>query len=182
MWYKTELPSEVINAFLKDSKLFDEALEQSQTCSPLATDPTYNPDTRDSKSCWISSNHWIAGFCYHYILKANEDNFKYKINSFGDSLLQYTSYSEGEHYAWHTDTIQRKSSIRKLSFTLQLSDPEDYSGGQLEFLTDTDSRFLAPKNKGTIIIFDSRVKHRVRKVTSGCRKSLVGWIEGPPWQ
>lgn len=177
MWYKTELPSEVINLFLNESKLFENNLEKSQL-----VDKEIDPTRRDSMSFWIPSTHWIAGFCYHYILKANEENFKYKINSFEDKFIQYTSYSKGQHYKWHTDTINKKLSVRKLSFSVQLSDPEEYTGGQLEFLTDTDSRFLAPKNKGTIIIFDSRVKHRVRKVTSGCRKSLVGWIEGPPWQ
>lgn len=179
VWYKTDLPSDVIDAFLKDSSAFEDGLEKSE----IANDLKYSPVVRDSESCWIPSTHWIAGFCYHYILKANEENFRYKINSFEDKFIQYTSYSEGQHYTWHTDSITRsRISQRKLSFSVQLSDPEDYSGGQLEFLTDTDSRFLAPKNRGTIVVFDSRVKHRVRKVTSGCRKSLVGWIEGPPWQ
>ena len=38
------------------------------------------------------------------------------------------------------------------------------------------------KEKGTIIIFDSRMRHRVRKVKSGTRKSIVGWVEGPRWK
>jgi len=39
--------------------------------------------------------------------------------------------------------------------------------------------FFAPKQRGTMIIFDSRTPHRVRKVKSGMRKSLVGWVVGP---
>jgi len=72
--------------------------------------------------------------------------------------------------------------VRKLSFSLQLSDPEDYEGGELEFLDNQDEPFFAPKQKGTIVVFDSRVKHRVRKVTNGLRKSIVGWVVGPRWK
>ena len=39
--------------------------------------------------------------------------------------------------------------------------------------------FFAPKQRGTVIMFDSRTPHRVRKVKSGLRKSLVGWVCGP---
>ena len=43
-------------------------------------------------------------------------------------------------------------------------------------------RYFAPKQKGTLIVFDSRTKHRVRTVKSGLRKSLVGWVVGPRWK
>jgi len=177
IWYKTQLPLEVIDIFLQDDT-FEDDLEPSTLNGKLQTDL----QIRDSNSSWINSSHWIAGFCYHYILKANEENFRYKINSFGKRFVQYTSYEEGQHYRWHTDNAFGTSNPRKLSFSLQLSSPKDYTGGQLEFLTDNDHRFMAPKVRGTIVVFDSRVKHRVRKVTSGCRKSLVGWVEGPAWQ
>jgi|TARA_B100000035_G_scaffold227080_1_gene195436 PKHD-type hydroxylase len=174
IWFKTTLPKVVIDSFLKESELFD-----NQTAS-LKED--VDLEVRDSKIAWVSSNHWIAGFCYHYVLQANESNFGYDIKPFGDRYLQYTSYSEGEHYNWHVDTIKKEDSIRKLSFSLQLSDPEDYSGGELQFIDEGDKLFFAPKDRGTIIIFDSRIKHRVMKVRSGCRKSLVGWVEGPKWK
>jgi len=65
---------------------------------------------------------------------------------------------------------------------LQLSDEDDYEGGELQFMDDDDQLYTAPKKKGTIIIFDSRVKHRVRKIKNGTRKSLVGWVVGPRWK
>ena len=72
--------------------------------------------------------------------------------------------------------------IRKLSFSLQLSDPKDYTGGEVQFLDNNGKTFFAPKQRGTMIVFDSRTKHRVRKVKSGMRKSLVGWVVGPRWK
>ena len=179
LWYKTCLPSNVINSFLEDTKLFENHLEQA-----ALKDNVIRPSSRSGEIYWVTNRHWIAGFCYHYILEANKTNFNYDINGFDNNTLQYTSYSVGDHYKWHIDTINDKplDQIRKLSFTVQLSDPEEYSGGELQFLGDDDQLYFAPKDKGTIIIFDSRIKHRVRKVNSGCRKALVGWVEGPKWK
>ena len=175
VWYKTNLPLSVINAFLEESQYLETStatLKNNQT----------NLDSRNSKVSWIDSNHWISGFCYHYILQANRDNFKYDIAGFGEGVLQYTTYSPGEYYNWHIDTIKNQDPLRKLSFTLQLSDPENYSGGELQFLDEGNQLFFAPKSIGTIVVFDSRLRHRVKKVNSGCRKSIVGWVEGPRWR
>jgi len=179
MWYKTSIPQKMIDIFLEEVKELENNLSESlvnNSSSPLK-------NIRNSKTSWISSNHWISGLCYSYILKANEENFNYNINSFGERELQYTSYSKGEFYNWHVDASHSsKNLLRKLSFSLQLSDPTDYSGGELQFISDDDTLFFAPKEKGSIIIFDSRVKHRVRKIKEGNRKSLVGWVEGPSWK
>ena len=63
-----------------------------------------------------------------------------------------------------------------------MSDPTDYRGGEVEFLDSGAKRFLAPKQRGTMIVFDSRTRHRVRKIKSGIRKSIVGWVVGPRWK
>ena len=72
--------------------------------------------------------------------------------------------------------------VRKLSVVIQLSNPEDYEGGNLQLLSEDGKKYFAPRQRGTIIIFDSRTQHRVLKVTKGRRKSLVGWIVGPRWK
>ena len=43
-------------------------------------------------------------------------------------------------------------------------------------------KFTAPKNRGCMIVFDSRTIHRVTNIESGIRKSLVGWVLGPRWK
>ena len=72
--------------------------------------------------------------------------------------------------------------IRKLSFSLQLSNENEYTGGEIEFKDVMGNTFFAPKNRGCLIIFDSRTEHRVCTVESGNRKSLVGWVKGPRWR
>ena len=72
--------------------------------------------------------------------------------------------------------------VCKLSFVLQLSDPDDYEGGNLQLLDEMGKSYIAPRERGTIILFDSRTMHRVLPVKSGLRKSIVGWTVGPRWK
>jgi PKHD-type hydroxylase len=72
--------------------------------------------------------------------------------------------------------------VRKLSFSLLLSDPDEFEGGNLQFMDEAGKTYFAPRQKGALILFDSRAQHRVQKVTKGTRKSIVGWTVGPRWK
>ena len=63
---------------------------------------------------------------------------------------------------------------------MQLSDENDYEGGDLVFHTGY-AKEKANRGKGSVIVFDSRVYHEVTPVTKGTRKSLVCWARGPRW-
>ena len=61
----------------------------------------------------------------------------------GDILIYNTLNIVDEHYnSWHTDThlLDSNASQRKLSISIQLSDPNDYEG-DLEFC-DSNSKFV----------------------------------------
>ena len=217
-WTFSEIPSEMIDILVKDLKKYDKAIEESVVRDPATNEPSLEATKgiRKSGNAWIEGSNWVAGFVWYYIMKANRENFMYDIEGIDNNELQYTEYQEGEYYDWHIDdninrcmindkllhsadnhgeniAILAGEYIRKLSFSIQLSDPEDYEGGELEFKVSNynsrkrgdfnlDEPFHAPNKKGTIIIFDSRVKHRVREVKSGVRKGLVGWVVGPRWK
>ena len=87
------------------------------------------------------------------------------------------------NHGYATDMMMSAADhTRKLSFSLQLSDPNTYTGGHLQLLPPNDQLTTANLDLGSLIIFDSRTKHRVTKIKSGQRKSLVGWIIGPRWK
>ena len=65
---------------------------------------------------------------------------------------------------------------------MQLTDESEYEGGEVQVMDSTGDLYSVPKERGSITIFDSRLTHRVRKVRSGVRKSLVGWAVGPRWR
>lgn len=201
IWYFTNLPEDIVNIIEKDlAKHFDEQMSDSRL-----EGNHLNKKQRNSKNTWVPTNHWISGFIWHYIERANRENFLYDLYCIDKESLQYTKYHEGEFYNWHNDAnllnhykptavgnetdklaqdyLNKKIElIRKLSFVLQLSDPDDYEGGNLQLLNYSGNSHIAPRKKGTIIMFDSRTQHRVLKVKKGVRKSLVGWVVGPRWK
>jgi len=203
-WTFSDIPSEMIDILVKDLSKYDKAIEDSVVRDKVGN-PESDKDIRKSSNAWIEGSNWVGGFVWYYIMKANRENFMYDIEGLDSNEVQYTQYQEGEYYDWHIDddinrcmindklltsddnhgeniAILNGQYIRKLSFSIQLSDPEDYEGGELEFNVNNEGCFFAPNKKGTIIIFDSRINHRVREVKSGVRKSLVGWVVGPRWK
>lgn len=91
-------------------------------------------------------------------------------------LLKYSS-DEGARYNWHMD-VGPTNPTRKLSFTIQLSSPSEYSGGNLEFMPEHGFDQEAIRQQGTLIVFPAFRLHRVTPVTSGTRYALIGWLHG----
>ncbi len=209
IWYFTDLPDEIIKIMEKELL---ENFDKNTTSSPVFTKSEDHQDihagfdkVRNSKHAWVSSSHWIGGFLWHYVERANRENFLYDLKCLDNETIQYTIYNEGDYYEWHSDggltthykpesignstdgvgndfVNENKELVRKLSFSLQLSNPNDYEGGELELINEIGESYVAPTTQGCLILFDSRTRHRVRKVTKGTRKSLVGWVLGPRWK
>ena len=136
---------------------------------------------RSSKIYWINES-WVQKLLWEYILEANKKTFH--VDVINKSEIQFTEYRshEGGKYYWHHDVNwnAQEGLDRKLSISIQLSDKTDYLGGDFEFEEINSSMDF--KGIGTIIIFPSYLRHRVTKVTSGTRRSLVAWFYGPNWK
>lgn len=145
---------------------------------------------RKSDIAWLGpdpSNNYLRDLVWGYIQEANRQGFGFDIQYL--PALQYTVYKaeDGGHYGWHTDMsfVNNLPYTRKLSFTLQLSDSDEYEGGDFEIEDQYNGAALANENirgKGTIIIFPSFASHRITPVTKGIRRSLVAWAEGPKFR
>ena len=115
------------------------------------------------------------------MLKANNNHFGFE----GMQLTepgQFTHYPMGGFYEWHMDNDvlgKHQPPVRKISMTLLLSNPSTFEGGELEFMDDKKSIKL---QQGQAIFFASWLRHRVKPVTKGERKSLVMWFGGPPFK
>tara|TARA_R110002020_G_C15907552_1_gene741623 strand:+ start:79 stop:630 length:552 start_codon:yes stop_codon:yes gene_type:complete len=141
-------------------------------------------DVRRSKVKWLTHDNDVRGLLWSYAQESNRNAFGFDVTSVGD--IQYTEYhsSESGHYDWHHDIHwnQDKAYDRKLSITVQLSGPEDYTGGMFEFDETQTPDYEVSNKKGTILVFPSYLRHRVKPVESGTRISLVAWFEGPRWK
>ena len=67
--------------------------------------------------------------------------------------------------------------IRKLSISIQLTDPKEYEGGEL-ILYDCEKGEEMNKEQGTLIMFPSYTLHEIKPVIKGERNSLVTWVTG----
>ena len=79
------------------------------------------------------------------------------------------------------DFIVLEIAFRKISLSVQLTDPGEYEGGQLQLYTKKNVQTL-PKTKGSAIFFPSFLLHQVTPVTKGKRMSLVAWVTGPQFK
>ena len=201
VWFQTGLPEEVVDIIERD---LTAQYEAKMADSRLHGD-ALNKDKRNSMNAWVPTQHWVGGFIWHYIERANRENFLYDLTCVDGESIQFTRYQEGQYYGWHNDSglathykpvsignrtdgraqdfmNENTELVRKLSFALQLSDPDDYEGGNVQFLDEGGSSYIAPRQRGCIMLFDSLTQHRVLKVTKGIRKSLVGGVVGPRWK
>lgn len=144
------------------------------------------PRKRISSVKWIVLNkdtNWLFEKIIDKINEVNSKNFDLQLKFVEN--LQFTEYTEEKKgfYSKHHDCGLKKSlenyvDIRKLSFTIQLTDENEYEGGELIFHLDKEEK-KAPKSKGTIVFFESDILHEVTPVTKGVRHSLVSWVQGP---
>ena len=144
------------------------------------------PRTRITDVKWIGLNentNWLFKKIIDKIIDVNSKNFDLQLKFVEDlQFSEYTAEKSG-FYSKHTDCDSKTSldnyvDIRKLSFTVQLTDENEYEGGELIFHFDKEKK-KAPKSKGTIVFFESDILHEVTPVTKGVRHSLVSWVRGP---
>jgi PKHD-type hydroxylase len=205
IWYDTLLTEEVLNNLNADINrgVDDEVLGEAGV-GATAEGGKVDKNIRDTKIAWMPATHWIAPHIMYYVERANRENFRYDTYGIDGESMQYTVYGPGKFYNWHRDdSLEGKSMFapvtgagqrldlvindshdmcRKLSFSLLLSDPEDYEGGQFQMMGYNNKMYEVPQKKGLLVIFDSTTLHRVRPVKKGTRKSLVGWVVGPRWR
>ena len=146
------------------------------------------PENNQDKSIRSSSVKWVPkdkewGWLYDkmmaMIIEANDNVWNFDLYSVLDDI-QYTEYhaTNDGHYGWHQDIGPGALSTRKVSITVQLSGPDEYEGGDLEYWKGGQDIQKAPRGKGVVFIFPSYMMHRVTPVTKGVRRSFVLWVGG----
>lgn len=140
-------------------------------------------EARRSKVSWISpriDTEFIFQRISEVLMQLNKSFYNYNLTHIED--LQFSEYDNTYQgmYRNHTDDGHDSAATRKLSFTIQLSDANEYEGGDLLFYRfKLDNPEIAQREKGMMIAFTSSTIHEVTPVTVGTRYSLVGWAHGP---
>ncbi len=87
----------------------------------------------------------------------------------------FSRYVVGQSYGAHVDEPIMDSRRTDIAFTLFLSDPGSYDGGDL-IIDGTDGEMPLKLAAGDLYLYPATTLHRVTPVTRGARLAAVGWI------
>ena len=90
--------------------------------------------------------------------------------------LILSRYRQGQTYGLHVDDAVMQGLRTDISFTLFLSDPESYDGGELVIEDGFEARAVKLP-AGSLMLYPSTTLHRVAPVTRGERLAVVGWVQ-----
>ena len=127
----------------------------------------------------LSDIDWIKNKILERVGKINKEHWKFNfVNMLENPTLM--DYKKNSWYDWNMDIGEIKSeaeilTMRKISYSILLNN--DFEGGSLDF----QGKSFKNTPIGTGIFFPSYLIHKVSTVTSGIRRSLVGWVDGHPF-
>ena len=142
---------------------------------------------RRSDVGWLTpeaEHRWLFDRIKNCVNAVNADWFRFDLIGFEG--LQFAKYSamagQSGFYASHIDLKATNfGTVRKLSFTIQLSESGSYEGGDVALYDSLTESLTISRDVGSITLFPSYRVHEVLPVTRGVRYSLVGWAHGPPF-
>ncbi len=118
------------------------------------------------------STNWVFERLRKAVREINDEVYGFDVSQFREGF-QFTRYEVGEYYGPHFDIGPGKLAERKLSLTVQLSAPDEYTGGELIIYPD----FEAPRDQGTMTVFPSFMCHNVCSGEDRC-SLLAGELAG----
>jgi PKHD-type hydroxylase len=174
-WYKTqEIPSQLAEAVANFVR--GRELEAARTLDDNGI------TRRRSHVVWVNEPELLAPF-QSIVRRVNRDAaWDFDVDVL--EPMQYAEYYVGDEYGWHCDqhrTPYPDGRVRKFSFSIFLND--DFEGGEFDLeihAPNVDVRYITFEKlkTNTGLFFQADMWHRVRPVTQGVRKSLVGWVLG----
>lgn len=134
-----------------------------------------DPRQREAERCYWSRG--IAGGWIHArldaLFAAAAERFELAVDPLFEDI-QFLRYGPGAHFqSWHSDAGVDRFDQRRISLSVELSEPGDYEGGVLEIAPAVGLARTLPR--GGARLFPSRAIHRVTPVTRGVRFALVAW-------
>ena len=193
-WYwEGALPKKTCEQIIKFCKKEnkEKAITQAESENLNFKDTARNSDIR-----WINSP-WIYNEIMPFVHSANKSaGWNFDID--WCESIQFTEYKSNQYYGWHADNYSEpfgdkyhrnyRGKVRKISVTVNLSDPKNYDGGDFQIDTRNSQKGNAittvknVKTQGSILVFPSFIFHQVTPVIRGERDSLVIWNIGSPWK
>jgi PKHD-type hydroxylase len=145
-------------------------------------------EIRNSSVGWLgldAASEWLFERIGQIVLASNQRLWHFELGGMAEQL-QYSRYeAPAGGYDWHLDIASSSAMAagarRKISVVVQLSNPDQCFGGELE-LRPARHVVVPFLEVGSALLFPSYLLHRVAPVKQGARESLVTWVAGPPFR
>lgn len=145
-------------------------------------------EIRKSRLGWIGlgeASEWLYERIGKLVLDSNRRLWRFDLGGLTEQL-QYSRYeAPAGGYDWHLDiassSAMPRGARRKISLVVQLTDPDECFGGELE-LRPARHVVVPFLEAGSAVLFPAYMLHRVAPVKQGARESLVTWVSGPPFR
>ena len=196
MYFSDITPQEQSEWWFYEKNVIDEStickienyLEGKDLISNQEMNDVYDKNIRSSEIYWMHQEGDedelmpIYTEVAYKMRQINDCMWKYRVN--GWEPFQYSQYDESYsgHFNWHID-VHPKFNVddpdpRKISFSVGLSNINDYDGGDFMIKIDRNEKVFK-LDRGDVIAFPSWMLHKVSPVIKGLRRTLVGWGNGP---
>lgn len=162
---------------------------QLQEVRMLLSEQPFQPGTRTAgwAATLVKNNEQLDPKARHYeqlqqlVVGALSAHEVFALGAMPKALrpIIFSRYTSGMAYGDHVDNalMGEQPRIRSdLSFTLFLSAPGDYEGGEL-MIEDTQGTHAYKLDAGALVLYPSDTLHRVETVKSGVRQVAVGWLQ-----
>ncbi len=167
------LPSDSVDEFRKSLKvapLVDGKATQARFIDGLKTNLQADLNAPESKALAERMQAALAG----------HQTFQNYARPQRWARIRFARYGPGDAYDMHVDhpvmTAADGMLRSDLSFTLFLSDPSEYEGGEL-IMHGISTHQAIKLPRGSVVVYPTTVPHRVAPVTSGERWVGVGWVQ-----
>jgi PKHD-type hydroxylase len=180
-------PLQLINLFSSDECQRIVALARAGKFHDAALIGSRQADAvRLAQTSWLNEEgaaEWIFSRLLEAFAKSNREHFDFKLDQFSERMqVAWYDAKSNAFFDWHSDVgMSALSNRRKLTMVVQLSEADNYLGGELETNSDGHIR-AASRCIGSALVLPSFVLHRVRPVTCGNRYSLTLWSHGPAFR
>lgn len=162
---------------------------QLQELRTLLAEQPFQPGSRTAgwAATLVKNNEQLDPAAKHYdrlqqlVVGALAANEVFALAAMPKALrpILFSRYTSGMGYGDHVDNALMGEEPRlrsDLSFTLFLSPPGEYEGGEL-MIEDTQGTNAYKLDAGSLILYPSDTLHRVETVTAGVRQVAVGWVQ-----
>jgi len=120
---------------------------------------------------------WLPRKLVGIIETLNREIWRFDIT--GLSEMHLLRYDVNDEVSLHAD-LDGDNCERKIALLTQLSSPDDYMGGDLEYGIAPPA--IASRERGAILAFPAWVPHRVTPITRGTRYAITCFALGPSFR